>query len=184
MYRLYEVIEVLPNGSRQMVTVASSLEAAKAALQTLAQRTHDECFAVDRTTRQIVMQMNVSRAKLRAKRVFQIGYAEEPTFRRTELLKSHGYSVMEVIGNRAAKAVLSSIPHYDFFIVGDAAPEKTRGEMVDWLKAHYPGVKVLAFNPPNQQIPNADYNVLENGPENWLPIISQELASSASTCGA
>lgn len=107
--------------------------------------------------------------------MFQIDYAEGPALRRTELLQSRGYSVMEVIGNRAAKAVLSSIQHYDFFIVGDAAPEETRMAMVDWLKAHYPRVKILAFNPPNEQVANADYNVLENGPENWLSIISQEL---------
>lgn len=119
--------------------------------------------------------MNIGRAKLRAKRVFQIDYAEGPALRRTQLLQSRGYSVMEVIGNRAAKAVLSSIQHYDFFIVGDAAPEETRMAMVDWLKAHYPRVKILAFNPPNEQVANADYNVLENGPENWLSIISQEL---------
>ena len=91
---------------------------------------------------------------------------------------------MEVIGNRAAKAVLSSIQHCDFFIVGDGAPEQTRMGMVDWLKDHYPGVKILAFNPPNEQVANADYNVLENGPENWLSIISQELGDPASATGA
>ena len=45
MYRVYEVIEVLPNGSRQTVTVVSGLEFAKAALEGLAKRTQDECLA-------------------------------------------------------------------------------------------------------------------------------------------
>lgn len=160
------------------------MEFAKPVLEELAKRTHDECLAGDAKARQIVIRMNIGRAKLRAKRVFQIDYAEGPALRRTELLKSRGYSVMEVIGNRAAKAVLSSIPHCDFFIVGDDAPEQTRMAMVDWLKAHYPRVKVLAFNPRNQQVANADYNVLENGPENWLSIISQELGDPASATGA
>ena len=87
------------------------------------------------------------------------------------------------IGNEAAKVVLSATQHYDLFIVGHAAPEKTRMEMVDRLKTHYPGVKVLALNPPNEQVANADYNVRQDQPENWLPIISQELANSASTSG-
>lgn len=47
MYRVFEVIEVLPNGSRQTVTVASSLESAKARLEDLAKHTQDECLAVE-----------------------------------------------------------------------------------------------------------------------------------------
>jgi short-subunit dehydrogenase involved in D-alanine esterification of teichoic acids len=79
-----------------------------------------------------------------------------------------------VIGNEAAKVLLSTMQHTDLalFIVGHAAPEQTRKEMVDWLKAKYPNVKVLALNPPNQQLPDADYNVVQNGPEKWLPFVS------------
>jgi hypothetical protein len=184
MYRVYAVIEVLPNGSRQTVTVASSLESAKAALQSLAQRTHDECLAVDAETHQVVMQLNVESAKLQAtKKVCQIAYDEELALQRTQLLKSGGYSVMAVIGNDAAMAVLSSTQHYDLFIVGPGAPEETRREMVEWLRANYAKAKILALNPPSQQIPGADYNVPQNGPENWLAIVSRELANSASTRG-
>ena len=45
--------------------------------------------------------------------------------------------------------------------------------MVDWLKAEYPTVKILAFNPPDQIVWKADYNVRQNGPEDWLPIVFQ-----------
>jgi hypothetical protein len=45
--------------------------------------------------------------------------------------------------------------------------------MVDWLKAEYPNVKVLALNPPNQGVLAADYNVRQSGTENWLPIVLQ-----------
>jgi hypothetical protein len=41
-----------------------------------------------------------------------------------------------------------------------------------YLKAKYPNVKVLALNPSNQQLPDADYNVVQNGPEKWLPFVS------------
>jgi hypothetical protein len=51
---------------------------------------------------------------------------------------------------------LSSIQHYDLFIVGPAAPEDTRREIVDWLKEKYPTVKIPALHPPHQQVSNAD----------------------------
>ena len=58
---VYEVIDVLPNGSRQTVTVASSLEFAKAVFEELANRTHDECLVVHPRTHQVVMQLNECR---------------------------------------------------------------------------------------------------------------------------
>jgi len=173
MHRVYEVIEVLPDGSRQMVTVVSGLEFAKAALEDLAKRTRGECLAINAKTHQVVMQLNVDSAKLQAmKRVLQIAYDEERGLQRTQLLKAQGYSVMSVIGNEAAKAVLGTAQHDSLFIVGHAAPEETRREMVDWLRASDPAVKILALNPYNQKIPNADYNVPQDGPGDWLPILS------------
>jgi CheY-like chemotaxis protein len=155
------------------------LEFAKVALQGLAKRTKNECFAADARTRQVVMQMNVAPARLQAtKRIFQIAYNEELGLRRAKLLEARGYTVMTVVGNEAAKLLLSSIQDFDLFIVGHAAPEETRAEIVEWLRTTYPGVRILAFNPPNQQVLGADYNVRLNGPETWLPIVSQQLASS------
>ena len=72
MHRVYEIFEVLPGGSPHRATVVSSLEFAKMVLESLASRTKNECFAVDAKTRQVVMQMNVTPAKLR--RIFQISY--------------------------------------------------------------------------------------------------------------
>ncbi len=88
--------------------------------------------------------------------------------------------VISVLGNEAAKLLLSSIQHYDLFIVGPDAPEETRREIVDWLKENYPQVKILAMNPPDQQVPKADYNAEQDGPENWLPIVRERLINSAS----
>lgn len=170
MHRVYEIFEVPPNGSPQKVSVVSGVEFAKAAVEGLAKRTSNECFATDARTRQIVMQLNVAPAKLR--RIFVISYEEEIGARRAELLRSRGYGVISVIGNDAAKVLLSSIQHYELFIVGHAAPEEARREIVDWLKAQYPKVKILALNPPDQQVPAADYNAPENALKNWLPIVS------------
>jgi hypothetical protein len=174
LYRVYEIFEVMPNGSPQRVTVVSGLEFAKLALQRLANQTNNECFAADAKTRQVVIHMNVASAKLRAsRRILQIAYDEDLGLRRAELLKSHGYVVTSVIGNQATKLLLNSTQHYDLFIVGHAASEETRSEIVDWLKALYPRVKILVLNPPNQQVLSADFNVTQNSPENWLPIVTQ-----------
>jgi hypothetical protein len=45
--------------------------------------------------------------------------------------------------------------------------------MIDWLKLNYPKVKILALSSSQQQLSNADYNVIQNGPENWLLIVAQ-----------
>ena len=180
MQRAYEIFEIVANSTPQRVSVVSGLEFAKVALQGLARRTNNECYIADAKTRQVVMQMNVPRAKLQAtRRVFQIAYDEDTGLRRAELLRSRGYAVISVTGNRPAKLLLSSIQHYDLFIVGHAAPEETRREIVDWLKGRYPRVKILVLNPPDQQVIGADYNVRQNGPENWLPIATQLLERRA-----
>jgi len=93
-------------------------------------------------------------------------------FRRAQLLRELGYGVISVLGNEAAKVLLGSIQRYDLFIVGHAAPESSRREIVAWLKANYPRVKILALNPPRQQMTDADYNAIQNGPETWLPIVT------------
>jgi len=173
MYSVYEIFEVLPNGSTLKISRVSGLEFANLALRELAKRTRNECFVADARTRRVVAQLNVSQEKRRAtKRIFQIAYDEQLGLRRAELLRSRGYGVISVIGNDPARVLLTSIQHYDLFIVGHAAPEETRTEMIDWIRAKYPKVKILALNPPHQQLLNADYNVTLNGPENWLPIVT------------
>lgn len=152
------------------------LEFAKLMLEALAERTTNECFAADEKTHQIVAQMNVPSARRTIKRIFQIFYDEQAGLRRAELLRGRGYGVLSVWGNDATKVLLSSVQSYDLFIVGHAAPEENRKEMVDWLKSKYPKVKILALNPPHQQMRNADYNAIQNRPESWLPFVLERLA--------
>ena len=182
MRRVYEIFEVPPNGSPQKVTVVLGLEYAKSVLQGLANHTTNECFASDTKTHQIVMQLNAPSAKLR--RVFQITYDEAVGLRRAELLRSQGYGVVSVIGNEEAKLLLTCTQPYDLFIVGHAASVETRRELVGWLKALYPQVKILAVNSPDQQVAAADFNVLLNGPETWLPIVSKVCERRSSPRGA
>ena len=49
--------------------------------------------------------------------------------------------------------------------------------MADWLKERYPKVTILALNPPYQQeLAPADYNVVLNGPEEWLFVVEASTA--------
>ena len=174
MYRDYDIFEVLPNGSKVSIARMPSLELALLRLERLARFTSNECFVAEAETRQVIAHRNVPSAKDQViKRIFQIVYDEELGIQRAELLRSLGYHVISVVGNEKAKILLSAIHRYDFFIVGSTAPEETRSEIVSWLKAYYPNVKILALNPPQQRQAHADYNASQNGP--WLAIVTQQL---------
>jgi hypothetical protein len=175
MERDYDLFERSQDNSLVWRGSVHGLENARRKLQEVAKRTTNECFAIYTPTRQIVALMNTAGAGQRpVKRVvFQIAYDEHRLVTRAELLRHNGYEVLSVVGNEAAKIVLSSPQHCDLFIVGHAAPEQTRKEMVDWLKARYPHVKILALNrADHRQLAGADYNVLLNGPNQWLSVIT------------
>ena len=87
-------------------------------------------------------------------------------------------------GNEAAKVVLTATKNYDLFSVDHAAPEETRREMVDRLRANYAKAKILALNPPGQQIPGADFNVTDDTPDKFVPIVAQHLLHLADILGA
>jgi len=77
----------------------------------------------------------------------KIGYDEKGLNARAELLRRFGHEVISVTQNEAAKVALSSYRDVDLFIVGHTAQERTRKEMVAWLKGNYPNVKIVALNP-------------------------------------
>jgi hypothetical protein len=80
--------------------------------------------------------------------VFEIGYGDKRGQNaRAELLRRFGHRVISVHDNDAAQSVLRTIHNVDLFIVGHAAPERARKEMVSWLKKNYPKVKIVALNP-------------------------------------
>jgi hypothetical protein len=104
--------------------------------------------------------------------VFQIGYDEKGPNAGAELLRRFGHEVISVTYNEAAKVALSSYRDVDVFIVGHTAPEQTRKEMVAWLKANYPRVKIVALNPSKDQLLGADYNVVLNDHDEWLSLLA------------
>jgi hypothetical protein len=106
--------------------------------------------------------------------LFQIGYEEKGLNARAELLRRFGHEVISVVDNEAAKAILlRSIHDVDLFVVGHTAPEPTRKEMVSWLKANYPRVKIVALNPSeNRPLVGADFNVVLNDKDEWLALLA------------
>ena len=172
--RQYDIFEVLPNGLRVQRGFVTGIEAAWQELDKLAKDTTNECLAIYLPAREVVAQLNVPLSEERAsKRVFQIAYTEELGMARAATLTRRGYRVITVLGNERAKVVLASVNHYDLFIIGHGAPEGTRNAMVAWLNGTYPGVKILALNSVFQRLPDADYNVMVDGPERWIPIVAK-----------
>jgi hypothetical protein len=180
MERQYDLFERLEDNELMWRGCVWGLENARRRLQGIAEKTTNECFAIYTPTRQIVALLNAARSSHRAAKpvVFQIAYDQHRLVTRAELLRHSGYEVVSVVGNEAAKVVLSTQEQYcNLFIVGHAAPEETRKEMVDWLKAKYPNVRILALNPTDHQLAGADYNAhYFNGPNQWLSIVEGVVA--------
>jgi len=177
MDREYDIFESRQDGSVTWRATVHGLRSARLIIAELVKNTGNDHFAMNLPTGEVVFPEDALKATSptgEIKRIFQIAYTDRLRDERTELLRRLGYGIISVIGNEAARVLLSAMQHADIalFIVGHAAPEQTRKEMVDWLKAKYPNVKVLALNPPYQQLPGADYNAVQNGPEKWLPFVS------------
>jgi hypothetical protein len=108
----------------------------------------------------------------RERKVFQVGYEEQEVSKRAALLKSRGHEITSVIGNDPAIASLSENADYDLIVVGNSAPENLRTELCSWIKSRYPKIPILALNPPyKRQLSGADYNLVLNGPEEWLLVV-------------
>src|SRR6266436_4378418 len=176
MDREYEIFECQPDGSVMWCARASGLQNTRLQLDGLLRDTGKEYFGLHLSTGVIIFAADSTVIFERAaKRIFQIAYTDQLRLSRAELLRSLGYAVISVVGNDAAKLLLTTLRRDDLgialFIVGHAAPAQTRKEMIDWLKENYPKARILALNPSNQPTPDADYNVEQNGHEGWTPLV-------------
>jgi hypothetical protein len=182
----YHIFEYLPDGSVIWRGKAKGLESARLKLQELANEAGNDYFAVRLPTREVVFRAAAGRSEAAlAKRVFQIAYTEDLRRLRADLLRGYGFGVVSVIGNEAAKALLTALhlkgDDIAFFMVGHGAPQSARNEIVAWLKSKYPSVRIIALNPPDEQVQAADFNVLQNGPELWLPLLASTSAGPSGT---
>jgi len=111
-------------------------------------------------------------AAWRGNTVFQIAYDEILLITRAELLRNRGYDVSSALGNHDARRVLAKGGKYRVFLIGHAAPQVERQEMAQWLKSNFPEAKILALNAPEiGRLPEADFNFVLNGPEEWLATV-------------
>jgi hypothetical protein len=162
----FDIFKVESDGPRWMEAVPN-LERAKARVKILTTSSPGEYVIADQETGERIS------IKPKTKRIlFQIGYDEKGINARAELLRRFGHEVISVTNNEAAKIALRSYHDVDLFIVGHTAPEPTRKEMVGWLKANYPKVKIVALNPSRDQLVGADHNVVLNDRDEWLELLA------------
>jgi hypothetical protein len=178
LQREYDIFEEFTDGAPIWRGHATGLENACTKLQAIASNTTNECFAIHLPTREIVARLNVGPASApqRKRLIFQIAYDGELATQRAELLRACGYEVVSVIGNEAAEVLLSMSRPWDLFIVGPSAAQEIQEEIVRWLKAKYPGVRVLALSFPGlRDLSEADYYIPASGPDTWLPKVATAL---------
>ena len=164
----FHICKAESNGSFRLIEEASDLERARARVKKLAAFSPGEyIIANQRTGEKISIKSPVKQI------VFQIGYDEKELNARAELFRRVGHEVISVADNESAKAMLTSLHDVDIFVVGHTAPEQTRNEMVAWLKANFPNVKIVALIPSsNSQLAHADYNIVLNDWDEWLSLLA------------
>jgi hypothetical protein len=152
----FDIFKVESSGLRWM-EAAPDLERAKTRVRVLSASSPGEYTILNQITgEKTTIQPKSKRI------VFQIGYEERGMRARAELLRRFGHQVIS----------LSSYHDVELFIVGHTAPEQTRKEMVTWLKANYPKVKIVALNPSKDQLLGADYNVVLDEHDEWLLLLA------------
>jgi len=162
----FDIFRVDSDGPRWL-EAAADLEGARARVNLLATASPGEYLIANHETGEKIS------IKPKTKRIlFQIGYEAKGLNARAELLRRFGHEVISVTNNEAAKIALRSYHDVDLFIVGHLAPEQTRKEMVAWLKANYPQVKIVALNPSRDQLIGADHNVVLNDRDEWLALLT------------
>ena len=108
----------------------------------------------------------------RKHRILQIAYVDKLMQARATILQARSHAVTSVLGNDEARAALQENADYDMVLLGHAAPQKVRTEMANWIKARFPGLILVSLNPPaGPQLPGADFNLIFNGPEEWLMVL-------------
>jgi hypothetical protein len=108
------------------------------------------------------------------KRVFLVAYSYELLVTCSTILRSRGYTVTSVVGNRAARCSLQAGgPPHSLFIVGSAAPDEARLEMSHWLRLRYPDAMILMLHATTDQS-GRDFASSTNSRATavWLPAVS------------
>ena len=125
--------------------------------------------------------VNIGAPNLGRKRIVcQISYDPQLGGEREGLLRLHGYEVISIFGNEAAEVILSTTnQRCDAFIIGHAASQNRRCEILIWLKQRFPRIPVVVMNgPETEPLSGADYNVSLEEQDTWLAAIAVVLGKS------
>jgi hypothetical protein len=175
----FDIFRREASGDVLWIKSAEDLKSASAAVRELmASAPHEYIIHSHRTNNDLVVKPRSKRLRKSNPAVFQIAYDDVLMTTRAGLLNSYGFKVISVLGNEAAKAALTDdSKRYALFIIGRDAATPMRRDMAAWLKSKYPNIPVLALNPPyEQQLKPADYNIILDGPEEWLFIVEAAAA--------
>lgn len=170
----FDIFRVGNDGSVVWLEAVNDLETAKARVTLLAPSAPGEYLIFSQKTgEQISIKAGTKRM------IFQIGYDDKQAKARAQMLRNLGYQVFSAADNPTAKLELMTPRHVDLFIVGERASEETRKDMVSWLKANYPKVKILALQPSDHRespIREADLTVKVNGSDEWLAMVASAVS--------
>lgn len=171
----FDIFRVEPNGEVVWLQAAEDWKSARLVVQQLmASSPREYLIFSHRTNNRLLVKPRPATQRTTKPVIFQIAYDAVLMATRSELLKADGFTVISVLGNEAAKQALANGGDYSLFIIGHSGSPNVRKELADWLKAKYPKVPILALNPPYQQeLKPADYNLVLNGPEEWLFVVEE-----------
>ena len=107
-------------------------------------------------------------------RIFHVAYDTSLLRVRTEMLKHAGFNVSSALGNPQARRELEANADYGLVVVGWSAPDGERGDMVRWVKVHYPNLRVIAlYGGAGHEIPEADFNSRSEDPGEWFGAVKR-----------
>lgn len=177
MRREYDLFEISNGRPTWRSHVIGTLQAG-AQLQELGRKTRNECFVAQFPSREVVARVNLGSPASRKPAVFQITYDCTQAIERVQILRLQGCEVAFAIGNEAAKAILGRQQRWDLFTVGYAAPRETIRDMIEWLKARYPGVPILELTSPRNPRFPLENRTNANGLAPWIFAVANALSAA------
>ena len=88
---------------------------------------------------------SVPEISLRKKKILHVEFDRTLLTTRHALLETAGFDVVSCFSGMAAREVSSGNAQFDLFLIGHAASIHERTDLITWIRAHFPGVAVVAL---------------------------------------
>jgi DNA-binding response OmpR family regulator len=109
--------------------------------------------------------------------ILHIGYDPVLIEVREAVLERHGYQVVSIRGNEAAKRTAND--GVDLVIVGNGGRLGERTEIVNWLVKNWPKVPVLVMRASeDESFPEATVEFIGDTPNEWITVIEKTIRSA------